>query len=143
MPYDFITARGVIVPDLADTRAAVEAEWKAAFGDDLDTSPETPQGVIITMLTEARDNVARNNAELANQINPDLAGGVYLDALMALMGGARFGATRSVLNGVTLAGVPGTIIPAGSLAATEEGQQFRLTFTQIIGPSGTTSGDFE
>lgn len=74
------------------------------FGQDLDISPETPQGVLITMETENRDAIVRNNAELANQINPDLAGGVFLDAIWALMGGAR-DATRSILTQVQFGGV--------------------------------------
>lgn len=86
--YNYITSSGVIIPDTAEQRTAVENEFKAVFGQDLDISPETPQGVLITMETENRDAIVRNNAELANQINPDLAGGVFLDAIWALMGGA-------------------------------------------------------
>lgn len=141
--YNFIQSQGAIVPDLATTRSQVEAEWRGVFGADLDLSPETPQGVIVTMLIEARDKTARNNADLANQINPDLSGGVFLDALMSLMGGTRFAATRSVLAGVTLGGVPSTIVPAGSLATTAAGETFRLISTVIIDASGTVKGDFE
>src|SRR5690606_41600125 len=105
-----------IIPDTADIRSDVESEWRAAFGDDLVTTPETPQGVIITLMTQARDAVARTNAANANQINPDVAGGVFLDALMSFTGGERRAATRSTISGVVFSGVPGTVIPAGSRA---------------------------
>lgn len=114
--YGFIVETGVIVPDTSDQLAQVQSEYRTAFGDDLDVSPETPQGVLIAAETESRDSVARNNAALANQINPNLAGGVFLDALWALTGGARFVATPSVIRGVELGGVPGAIIPEGAVA---------------------------
>ncbi len=60
--YEYITLSGVIVPDTAVTRAIVEAEFKNAFGEDLITSPETPQGVLITNEVLARDSFLRNNA---------------------------------------------------------------------------------
>lgn len=139
--YKYITSSGVIIPDTGDQRTAVENEFKSVFGQDLDVSPETPQGVLITMETENRDAVARNNAELANQINPDIAGGVFLDAIWALMGGQRWDATRSILTQVAFGGVPGTIIPKGSLAETMAGDQFATTRALIIGKDGKITGD--
>lgn len=139
--YKYITSSGVIIPDTAELRAAVEYEFRSVFGQDLDVSPETPQGVLITMETENRDAVVRNNAELANQINPDIAGGVFLDAIWALTGGQRWDATQSILTQVEFGGVPGTIIPKGSLAETKTGDQFATTKPLIIGKDGKITGD--
>lgn len=139
--YQFINSLGVIVPDTATLLADVEAEWREALGEDLITSPETPQGVLIAAEVEARDSVARNNAELANQINPDIAGGIFLDAIWALTRGSRRPATRSQIAGAVLGGQPGTIIPAGSLASTTAGDQFATVSTVIIGSGGTVSAD--
>lgn len=132
----YINERGVIVPDTAETRAEVEAEFRALFGQDLVTDPETPQGVLITALTQARDNTARVSAEVANQINPSLATGVFLDGLFALMGGARVAATRSTIAGVRLGGVPGTVIPTGSRVESDGGDAFLTTSTAILDASG-------
>lgn len=142
--YGFVVNTGVIVPDTADTLAGVQAEFQTAFGNDLDVSPETPQGVLIAAETESRDAVARNNAALANQINPNLAGGVFLDALWALTGGARFTATPSVVRNVTLTGVPGAIIPEGALASVGgAGAQFALAGAVILDASGNGEGVFQ
>ena len=84
--YEFKTDTGVIVPDTADIKAAVEREYKAALGDDLDTSPATPQGRLIAAETDARAAVLRFCALMANQINPDIASGTFLDAVAALSG---------------------------------------------------------
>jgi uncharacterized phage protein gp47/JayE len=114
--YTYLDATGVIVPDTADLRTAVEDEYRLAFGSDLVVTANTPQGVLITAETEARDAVVRLNASVANQINPSLSGGVFLDALWALMGGERVKATPSLLTAVELTGQPGAIIPEGAQA---------------------------
>ncbi|EMA4783900.1 baseplate J/gp47 family protein, partial [Providencia rettgeri] len=139
--YQYITSQGVIVPDTSTLRDEVENEFKNLFGQQLDVSPETPQGALITMEVENRDAIARNNAELANQINPDLAGGIFLDAIWALMGGQRFDATHSFLTQVKFTGTADTLIPKGSQAATLSGDLFETTNTLIIGKDGTITGD--
>ena len=139
--FQYLNSQGVIVPDTAAIRADVEAEWRAAFGADLVTTPETPQGVIITLQTEQRDAVARNNAALANQINPDIAGGVFLDALLSFTGGNRRAATRSTIAGVVFSGVPGTTIPAGSQAIVSgSGEVFTTDNPLVIGAGGSVTG---
>lgn len=139
--YQFITSQGVIIPDTSKLREDVENEYRGVFGLDLDVNPETPQGALITMEVENRDAVARNNAELANQINPDLAGGIFLDAIWALMGGQRFDATHSFLTQVKFSGVAGTIILKGSQATTRGGDIFETTKVLILGKDGTATGD--
>ncbi|QQE92003.1 baseplate J/gp47 family protein [Providencia rettgeri] len=139
--YQYITSQGVIVPDTSTLRDDVESEYRSVFGQDLDVNPETPQGALITLEVENRDAVVRNNAELANQINPDLAGGIFLDAIWALMGGQRFDATHSFLSQVKFTGIAETIIPQGSQAATLNGDLFETTKTLIIGKDGSVTGD--
>ncbi|WP_273838107.1 baseplate J/gp47 family protein [Providencia rettgeri] len=139
--YQYITSQGVIVPDTSTLRDDVESEYRSVFGQDLDVNPETPQGALITMEVENRDAVVRNNAELANQINPDLAGGIFLDAIWALMGGQRFDATHSFLSQVKFTGIAETIIPKGSQAATLNGDLFETTKTLIISKDGSVTGD--
>lgn len=142
--YQYITSTGVIVPDTSEILADVQSEWREAFGQDLDVDPSTPQGVMITAEVEARDAVARNNADLANQINPDLAGGIFLDALWALTRGSRRGATRSLITDAVLGGQPNTVIPAGSLAAVQgTNEQFATVGAVIIGPGGTVQADLQ
>ncbi|ADP12372.1 Phage-like protein [Erwinia sp. Ejp617] len=139
--YQFIASTGVIIPDTSKLREQVENEYRDVFGQEIDLSPETPQGALVTMEVENRDAIARNNAELANQINPDIAGGIFLDAIWALMGGQRLSATHSFLTNVEFAGVPQTLIPKGSLAETQTGDAFETTSVLIIGEDGVTKGD--
>lgn len=141
--YDYVTPRGVIVPDTADLLADVQGEFRNAFGQDLIVTPDTPQGVLIVMEALARDAVVRNNAALANQVNPNLAGGVFLDAIWALTGGQRVQATRSVINAVELAGVPGAIIPQGARASVGAGGDlFETTGSVTLDAAGSGLATF-
>jgi len=140
--FNYIVPTGVIVPDTSELRADVEGEWKSAFGQDLVVTSETPQGVMITAEVESRDATVRNNAELANQINPDIAGGIFLDAIWRLTIGNRRPATRSTMTGVEFRGIPSTIIPAGSYATVEAtGAQFQTLIDLVIGSDGLVIGD--
>lgn len=142
--YEYVTDTGTILPDTADLQSLIIAEFREAFGPDLVVTPDTPQGVLIVAETLARDTVVRNLAALANQINPDLAGGVFLDALWALTGGSRVRATPSLIPGAVLTGVPGTIVPAGSLASLGPlGAQFQLAGDVLIPVGGSATGDFQ
>ncbi len=142
--FNYVVSTGVIVPDTSTLRDEVVAEWRSAFGQDLVVTSETPQGVIITLEVESRDAMVRNNAEVANQINPDLAGGVWLDALWALTAGSRRGASRSRLVGVEFRGTALTLIPAGSIATVQgSGAQFYTTSNILLDGTGFATGTME
>ena len=141
--YKYIDTTGVIIPDAATLQAEVEGEYKAVFGQDLIVTPNTPQGVLITAEVSARSGVLQNNAAVANQINPNLAGGVFLDAIWALTGGARLPATYSIIPGVSLLGLPGTVIPAGSQASLSDGTLFASVSTVTLDAFGNGSVDFQ
>lgn len=140
--YNYITSNGLIVADTESVKTEVENEYKQIFGDDFVVDPETPQGVLIASEVTARQSVARNNAALANQINPNYAGGVFLDAIWALTGGQRLAATPSTVT-ATLSGVAGTVVPAGSQAETTAGDIFELAAGVTIGGGGTIPGVFQ
>jgi len=141
--YQYIDTTGVIVPDTANIQTEVEGEYKAVFGQDLVVTPNTPQGVLITAEVAARSNVVRNNAALANQINPNLAGGVFLDAIWALTGGQRLAATHSTIPGVHLIGLPGTVIPAGSQASLSDGTLFASVSPVTLDGGGNGYVEFQ
>lgn len=137
--YNYITTTGVIMPDTQDIQAEVQAEYVAAFGTDLNIDPSTPQGILITTETIARQSVADNNAQLANQINPNVAGGIFLDALLALLGSFRTPGTSSTVV-CTITGIPGTSIPAGAQISDAAGDLYELVTTTVIPIGGTITG---
>lgn len=134
--YQYQIDTGVIVPDMSQTLSEVAAEFRAVFGQSLSVDPSTPQGMLITRIAEMRDSVARNNCDVANQINPNVAGGVFLDALVGLHFGQRRAASKSTVT-ATVTGTNGTIIPKGSVAKTTTGARFETMYAVTI--SGSTS----
>ncbi len=141
--YIYIEQTGVIVPDTSTILTGVQNEYKEAFGSDLVVTPDTPQGVLITTEALARDGVVRNNAALANQINPNLAGGVFLDAICALTGLERTSGSRSTIQDVALTGVASTLIPAGSQAKTTLDEVFESVSSVVLDSNGNGTVDFQ
>src|ERR1700748_1520530 len=93
--YNYISTTGTIVPDTSDILSDVQTTYQDVFGTDIVLTPDTPQGLLITAEALAEAAVAANNAQLANQINPNIAGGVFLDAILALTGMQRTAQTQT------------------------------------------------
>lgn len=141
--YSFDQNTGVVSPDTSTVLQEVEGEWKAALGADLVTTPDTPQGVLITQEVLARQQVAENNAQLANQFNPNFSGGVFLDAICAMIGEIdRRAAMPSVIVDVDLGGEPGTPIPSGSLARARDGTTWATNSDVELDASGMAKSRF-
>lgn len=146
--YQFINTTGVIVPDTSTLVTTVETEWSDSLPNlnvqNVDGSPNssTPQGVMIASEVAARSGVLRNNAVLANQINPNQAGGLFLDAIAALSGLERLADTFTIVSNVALAGIAGSPIAAGSQATTPAGDVFELQALVTLNGSGNGVGTF-
>lgn len=140
--YQYLDSTGVVVPDTSAILAGIQDEYRTVFGSDLVVDASTPQGVLIVAEALARTQVVQNNAALANQINPNVAGGVFLDAIMALTGMQRTAQTQTTILNVTVTGVPGTIIPEGSRAQTSAQDVFTTDSAVTLGVSGTALVNF-
>lgn len=139
--YNYITTTGIIVPDTAVVQAQVIAEFKQVFGEGLDTSPQTIQGALIVAETSARVAVLRNNALMANQLNPNLAGGIFLDAIGKLTETERNAQTFTVAS-VNVTGVPSVVIPVNSSAKDADGNIYVNTATITLDSDGNGTGTF-
>lgn len=140
--YLYLDSTGVIIPQTSQILTEVAAEYTTTFGADLVITPDSPAGVLISAETLARTEVVQNNAAVANQLNPNIAAGTFLDAIMALTGVQRSPAAQTYVSAVTLNGIVGTIIPAGTIAATAAGDQFATVVTVTIGGGGSATVDF-
>jgi hypothetical protein len=137
--YNYIVETGVIMPDTQDIQTDVQNEYLAVFPSLNVTTAATPQGLLISTEVAARQAVADNNANLANQINPNVAGGVFLDAIMALTGSFRTPGTPSSAL-CTITGVVGTSIPAGAQISDANGNLYQLVNVTVIPSGGTITG---
>jgi uncharacterized phage protein gp47/JayE len=134
--YNYITDTGTIVADTTDLLTDVQNEWLAALGAALDLDASTPQGTLIAAETIARTNVMKNNADVANVINPNLSYGNFLDAICALTGVTRGANQYTIVTSVDLTGNPSTPIPAGSRVQTSNGDIFIIQVAVSIGGNG-------
>jgi uncharacterized phage protein gp47/JayE len=148
--YIYVTPTGTIQPDATTIQADVISDFQGAFGQDLITTPDTPQGVLIVDETLNRKSLADNNVALANQMNPNLAGGIYLDAIGALTGAVRKAATPTILTNVSLGGISGTVLEALTTQAqvvlngvAQPLSVFQLITTVTLDSSGNGVGDFQ
>lgn len=139
--YNYINAQGVIIPDTSTIKDEVEAEYKDVYGADFVVDSSTEQGRQIDAEITSRISVVRNNALLANQINPNMAEQNFLDAIYALANGQRDGKERSTVT-CTVAGVPGTIIPSGSRVQDVNREEWESTIDVSIPVSGAIDLSF-
>lgn len=140
--YNYLTTNGVIVPDTKDLLADVQEEYIEAFGTDLNLDPESPQGVLMTGEVLARSKVLEDEAGNANQINPNISEGIFLDSICALTGIQRNPGLPSTVS-VNLGGVAGTVIPANSILMTNNQDQFKLVSNVTLDGSGEGVGVFQ
>lgn len=140
--YNYVDSTGIIVSDTSTLLNDVTTTYQTVFGADLVTTPDTPQGVLITAETLAETAVVNNNALVANQINPNIAGGAFLDAIGFMSGIQRTAQTQTIVTNVTVAGVAGTIIPANSQASTSAGDIFLSANSVTLNGSGNATVNF-
>ena len=135
--YDYLTGAGVIVPDTSETLAQVQQMHRDAWGADVLLDPETPLGKVVTSDTLILDTAARALAEGLSMFNPEVSEYAALDALGAAFRIYRRPATPSIVNAVTLAGVPNTVIPSGSICIDTNGVRWSIDGNRLIPPSGS------
>ena len=136
------TPAGIVIPQEADVLAGVQEDINSAFGGGLNQALETPQGQLAS--SEAAVIAAKNSeiAYVTNQVDPNYAQGRFQDALGRIYFLNRNPATATVVT-VTLTGLPGTVIPAGTLAQDTSGNTYTISGTIAIGSGGTVSTTFE
>lgn len=141
--YQYDDNTGIITPESGEVLSNVQAEYIVAFGSGLSLDGATPQGKLIASDTLLRMGVIAFNAGIANQINPNLSGGIFLDSLLALMGAERIGSTPTKVP-CTLAGVPGTVIPSNSFARDQNNNLFFSTdLVTLDSGGGATDVNFQ
>lgn len=144
MAITFNPETGFSADSTSTIRQSIVDDWTAVFDDEaatLNTSSESPAGQIIdslSVLVTGKDSEILN---LANQINPLTADGIFQDALGAIYFLTRKVATSTVVS-CTCTGLPGTTIPAGSIIQTTDGVKLSSVGAATIGTNGTVEVEF-
>lgn len=129
-----LTPQGFARPSFDEIRGAIIERMREIYGP-INIGAESAIGQQISIMAERENSLwEAQEAVYLNQY-PASAGGRSLDGAVQLTGISRLGATRSIAT-VTIFGVSGTTIPAGSLIANDTGGEFELVTDVLIPPSG-------
>ncbi len=109
---------GYEVLPFEDRRIQVVDLWKGHFGPDSDTASETPDGLVIDILTKMAVAVDERGSEAYQAAFFTTAVGLQLDALLKPLFNSERAPDRGSAGTITVYGDLGTAIPAGSEAST-------------------------
>lgn len=87
--YDYVTSRGIVIPQTSDVKTKVEQAFKEIFGSDFSLAPETTNGRLIEAITVLFTDVCGVGAQIANGLNVTQAVGEFIDGLGSLFGIVR------------------------------------------------------
>lgn len=132
-----ITEDGIQIKTYDQIRRDLERKMKTRFGETFDTTPESPDGMMISIMAEFMADMWTLAESAYHSYNPAIAQGIGLDNLVRLNGirrivneptkvGVQFNATTSV----------GEEVPAGTIVATTDGIEF-ATESAVVLPGET------
>ena len=112
----YIDESGLHLPTYEDRLQDLITSYRAIFGEDTLPDASVPDYQLLSVIARALDDTGALVLAAFNSRNPAYARGQELDLLLPQYGLSRIGATDSYVT-LTLTGVSGTVIPAGSVAA--------------------------
>jgi len=142
VPKIQFTQAGLIVPAESDVLAGVQSDMNAAFGGGLNSALETPQGQLASSQTAVIGDKNNEFVYFTNQIDPQYADGRFQDAIGRIYFLTRKPATSTAVT-VTLTGLAGTVVPAGTLAQDTSGNTYICTGDATIASTGTVTAEFQ
>lgn len=126
------------LPDILDD---LNSQLSQVFGNNINVSPESPEGQINGLLAESYANLWELIEFSYNAFDPSAATGETLSSLVTLNGITRLSATSTRVE-LTLTGTPGTLVPQGSIvSASSTGVQMSTLSDAIIAPGVTVFAD--
>jgi len=141
VPQATINSKGVIAPTEQQILTGVLADLNAAFGGNLNTNLETPQGQLASTWANLIGAYNAFWSWLVSNVDPLYASGKMQDALGHIYFMERNPATPTLVT-CTLTGLSGTTIPVGAKATDTNGNVYVALDTIVIPVGGTTTGIF-
>lgn len=142
VPQITFTTAGLVVPTDAEILAGVQADINAAFGGGLNSALETPQGQLASSFSAVVSDKDAEIAKVVNQVDPQFSDGRWQDAIARIYFLTRKPATATSVSCV-IGGLPGTVIPAGTLAQDTSKNTYVCAGTVTIGAGSTVTAEFQ
>ena len=134
----YIDVEGIHIPTYEDIRDYMIEAYKSIFGADVYLGEETPDYQMLSVFSKMLDDFQALAVDAYNARNPYYAGGNSLDILVELAGIIRRPATASTAV-LTLTGISGTTVSAGSKAIDESGNLWTISDDASIPASGSVT----
>lgn len=131
-----VTDDGFVCKPVDVILSSLNNKFKAAFGANFDTSPESPDGQVIGIVTDEVDQCWNQAQQVFNSYRPGATGGVGLDNICELTGSIRYVNTKTRVT-VYCDGTSGTNVPAGSQVG--DGTMTFTLDTDVILPGDVTA----
>lgn len=110
-----VTDEGYVIKPLPIIEAEIEADLKATFGDQINTTDQSVFGQLKGIAAEREFKLWEVNEDIYNSAYRPTATGSSLDNVNALISVDRLGELDSRINGVALFGTLGTLVASDSL----------------------------
>lgn len=137
-----LTDNGIQIERLDDIIADLENKFRQIYGNDINLSPDTPDGQLIGLIAQMKADYEELAESIYKQLDPDLASGAWLEQRVAFAGLARKQAEFSRLRAVQLNGKPHTKIPADIIVSDGNQNRWRLEQGVTLNSNGSAMADF-
>lgn len=135
------TSTGLVLPQELAILAGAQADQNSAFGGNLSSNLDTPQGQLASSEAAIIADLNDKFAYYVNQVNPDYSEGFMQDGISRLYYLTRHPAVSTVVT-CDCVGVPGTVIPVGFQVADSSKNTYECTTGGTIPIGGTISLSF-
>lgn len=142
VPQIQFTATGIVAPPAQAVLDGVLQDFDVAFGGGLSLDLSTPQGQLATSIAAQINDKNNQIIYLFNQFDPQYAANIFQDALGEIYFQKRKPGTTTKVE-VVVNGLPGTVIPSGTLAKDEAGNIYSCFLDITIQGNSIGNGLFE
>ncbi len=133
-----LSSTGFVAETLNDVLVNLNAAMTAQFGDTVNLQPTSLVGQVVGIISEQLSEIWELAEAVYLSQYVDTATGSSLDNVMALQGITRLAAKQSTVS-VTITGLGGTLIPAGTVfSVSGTGDKFQTIADVTIPSAGTT-----
>ena len=141
VPKIQFTTSGLVLPQESDILDGCFEDINAAFGNQLSTNLETPQGQLASTWSAIIADKNDSFAQFVALVDPTTSSGIMQDAIARLYFLERNPPLPTVVN-VNCIGVVGTVIPANTQITDIDGNLYYAVDGGTIGAGGTVTLEF-
>lgn len=142
IPTISITDKGIVAPTTDEVISSLWSMFSDAFGSDLNTAMNSPQGQLVTSLAAIITDERNQMITLLNQFDPRYSQGIWQEGIGYIYFMSRKMGTHSTAQ-LTLIGLSGTIVPKGFQFSDDSDYLWQLLTNAQIGVSGQIKVDVQ